>query len=265
MDYKELAEQIVAAIENNKSVARLYDLARDGGATFADADELAKEIGETFKATFGEMLTPEQLDEATLGAVKRLINRGAIVTQEYCDIVQGDLNLLSDTGLQSVVPNVDTERINGIIENARGITMQEQIASMLGDNAVDFLMSVVDAWVKANAEFQASIGMEPIIVRKWIGVFGTHDTKRTDYCHTLAGRYQYGTEPKKVYQRHKGCRCTVTYYPDRKAEPRITALRKGDKDTQQVLWNTGKYSSTSRNRHRRRNDGVKAAIDKING
>ncbi|MCF0230660.1 MAG: hypothetical protein HUJ76_13325, partial [Parasporobacterium sp.] len=32
-----------------------------------------------------------------------------------------------------------------------------------------------------------------------------------DWCSSLAGIYEYGTEPKDVYKRHDSCRCTVTF------------------------------------------------------
>ena len=63
--------------------------------------------------------------------------------------------------------------------------------------------------------------------------------------------WSIGTD-KKVFQRHEGCRCTVSYYPQGTDKGTITAITKGERDTNKVLWNTGKVYSYSRKAQLRR-------------
>ena len=55
-----------------------------------------------------------------------------------------------------------------------------------------------------------------------------------------------------MFARHTGCSCTVMYYPNGSVKGKITALAKGEKDTDKVLWNTGEVFSNSRNAELRR-------------
>ena len=41
---------------------------------------------------------------------------------------------------------------------------------------------------------------------------------RCKWCDNLAGRYEYGEEPEKIYRRHDNCGCVVTYENGRKRQ-----------------------------------------------
>lgn len=254
IEYSDLSLMNETMLSNNRKLKSIIAKASNSICTFEDVDEYAKQLGETLGRAVDKMVTPSDLDEATLDAIRKLITADADKTKAFCEVVQLDLNQLAEIGLNPVDVAYDNERLDNLIKETSEITEQEQIRNLFLAIVVDYLQSYVDDWVRTNAKAQAGVGLKPVIVRKWVGTFGTHDTRRTDYCNKLAGRYEYGTETKRVYQRHRGCRCTVSYYPTAKAEGRITALSKGEKDVLQVLWNTGTQYGTSRTskyRHRK--------------
>lgn len=238
IDTSELNEKIVEAFGRNEKISKFYEKLASGKATYEDANKFAGELGNICRSVYGAELTPDDLDDFVLSYTRNLITANATITNEFCEGVQATLNELGEIGLNPVVPQVDADRIDGIIENARGIVSQEQIETMLGANMIDLLQSVVDEFVRRNADFQKEIGMEPIVKRTWVGTYGTHDTRRTDYCHLLAGTYLYGEQPNKFFERHKGCRCVVEFYPNKKAKARVASLEFGSYDADGALWNT---------------------------
>ena len=64
--------------------------------------------------------------------------------------------------------------------------------------------SSYDDFVEENVGFMARSGMKSYIVRRQLG-------NCCEWCAGLAGTYEYGKEPKAVYQRHDNCSCIVTY------------------------------------------------------
>lgn len=253
IDYKDLEELHDAILSNNQKYKSIVAKAQNSVQTFADADEYAKQLGKAAGKAVNKMVTPSELDDS-LDAIRKLISADADRTKAFCEVIQLDLNQLAEIGLNPVDVGQDTERLDNLMKATSEITQQEQIDNIFAESVIDYLQAYVDSYVRANAEAQGNAGLKPIIVRKWVGIYGTHDTRRTDYCHQLEGKFEYGSEPKRVYQRHRGCRCTVTYYPSKRAEKRLTALAKGEKDVLGQLWNTGTQYGTSRTskyRHRK--------------
>lgn len=248
IDVKTLNDAILSEFGKNRVISESYNKLIKGFATFEDASVFAGELGKICQKVYGSALTPEDLDVFVLNYTERLLRANASITHEFCDLVGANLNELGDLGLQPITPPIDGERLGGLIENASEITELGEIESLLGANMVDFIQSLVDEYVRQNADLQKSMGLKPFVVRKWVGYYGTHDTRRTDYCHELAGTYTYGEQPSKFFQRHRGCRCTVEYFPNKKSQGRITALRKGEVDVNNVLWNTSPTTLKSRQR-----------------
>lgn len=237
--------------EKNKEVEHTYKLIRRGVATYEDAHKFSLEVGKMLRTSLEGVVdaVPEGFDYSEIAdtIVRKAMEQNYRLTSLVCETVQDELNSLSGVGLKAIAPGVNTERINAVTGALAEATSSDAAKVAIGEDVVTFAQAVVDDWVKTNADFQRASGMEPVIVRKWSGRYGSHDTKRTDWCKDLEGVWEYGKEPPRVFARHQGCRCTVMYYPDKDTPGRITALQKGQKDTEGVLWNTGAVFSNSRN------------------
>jgi len=233
--------------EKDKTIESVYKKIRQGRATYADASLFSKEVGTILAKTF------KQIDFATVDVndlaeniVLNALNQNIALTDLVCESVQSSLNEAAGIGMNPVKPYHDPSRVKGIQKLVAEAEDAEEIAVALNEPVITNAMTNVDNWVKTNADFQAESGLSPIIVRTWSGSYPSHDTKHTDWCESLAGTWEYGDEPHDVYRRHEGCRCTVEYFPNKKAQGRITALAKGEKDTEGVLERTGKFTSTKR-------------------
>ena len=228
--------------ENDKKIEIVYKKIRQGRATYADALSFSKEIGTILANVFQTVdLNPANIAELTNYIIENAMTQNIALSNLVCESVQSTLNEAAGIGLNPVRPDmgVSSGKIKGIRRLVEEAEDEHAIKVVLKEPIITNVMQNVDDWVKTNADFQAEAGMKPVIVRTWSGAYPSHDTKHTDWCEDLAGTFEYGKEPEDVYKRHEGCRCTVEYFPNKIAKGRITALSKGEKDTNRVLWNTG--------------------------
>lgn len=233
--------------EKNKTVEAVFKRIRQGRATYKDASIFAEEIGTILSEILTDLdLTSIDVNDLVWNVLGNALNQNISLSNLVCESVQSTLNEAAEIGLNPVAPALNVSRIKDLQKAAAEATDENALFALLNEPVITNVMSNVDDWVKTNADFQAEAGLDPIIVRTWSGSFPSHDTKHTDWCKRLAGTWEYGDEPQGVYRRHTGCKCVVEYFPNKKAKGRITALTKGEKDTEHVLWNTGKFTSTKR-------------------
>lgn len=119
--------------------------------------------------------------------------------------VQQSLNEASGIGMKTITPELNQDRIDGIINRVSDADDFDSISWLLNEAIVNFSQSIVDDSIRENAEFQSKAGLQPVIIRKTSG-------SCCAWCAALAGRYRYPDEvPHDVYRRHQRCRCTVDY------------------------------------------------------
>lgn len=109
---------------------------------------------------------------------------------------------------------------------------KEVLERLLSSTIENICISFLDEFNKANAELSAEVGLKAYIIREEV-------FKCCDWCHAVAGKYVYGTEPKDIYRRHDNCKCMVLF--------------KRGKEPYQDVWRKKKYESQK-----------EARIEKIN-
>lgn len=83
-----------------------------------------------------------------------------------------------------------------------------------------FSRSVVDDTVRANAEFQSGVGLDPVIRR-------TTAFKCCEWCNRLAGSHEYDEADRDVFKRHDNCRCLVELVTDKHHRSTIHSGKEG--------------------------------------
>ena len=222
-------QQLVDALSGKPEWQALINKLDAGTGTYNEVDDLAAMVGDEI----ADLLRLLYSDEAFIGYTKA----GHDIVSELAEVAQQNLNDAAGIGIKPMKTKYPEARIKAVIDEITGLdgdTLSQELQTILPS----LMMEMVDDIAKYNMDFQAKAGLTPVIKRTWSGSYGSHDTKHTDWCHDLAGTYDYGREPSNVYARHKGCRCKVEYFPNRKAQGRITALAKGEIDRDGVLWNT---------------------------
>ena len=181
-------------------------------ANYVDANNFAIEVGEILSNVFNETIDASILPDGRMyyNIADRILNPTMKKNHElitgYTKDVQTNLNKKSGLHLRAQIPELNQDRIDGIIERISNETDFDVIKWILGDPIVNFSHSVVDDSIKANADFQYSAGLQPMLTRKVRG-------KACKWCRNLAGTYDYDKRPADIFKRHENCRCTVEFDP----------------------------------------------------
>ena len=183
-------------------------------ATYADAEQYAREIGNILTGVFREYL-PEALTDGKLyrAAAEVLMQepmiRAGRDVGELARMIQDDLNDAAGLGMNAIVPELNHDQIDGIIT---GVCNAESFAGteeLLMDQVSNFLEGHVDDFVRENAGFQSEAGLTVLVQR-------IADGKCCSWCSRLAGTYPYedvSDRNNDVWRRHNNCHCQVIYDP----------------------------------------------------
>lgn len=229
MDVETAKQQLLDALSKHEELWEWIRRLDDGVGTYEEVSKIAEVAGDEIASTLAKGYSDELL-EAYMMAGHDIISTVGVQAQR-------NLNNAAQIGIEPKTTKYPKSKVQTLVEDISAVE-PEAVPDLVQTAVPTLTMEMVDKIVKYNADFQADAGLKPIIVRTWSGSYGSHDTKHTDWCHELAGTYEYRKEPRNVYARHQGCRCRVEYFPSRSAKGRITALAKGEVDREGVLWNT---------------------------
>lgn len=212
---KKIQTDFASEFSESKIISGLYEKVRDGTATYAEANDFAIETGKILANAYDNNLSSDVLPDGRMyyNIAQRIINptmeNNYRIISEVTDKVQQSLNEAANIGIKPITPELNKNRIEGIINRVSNEEYFDDIAWILDEPIINFSQSIVDDSIRTNAEFHADAGMRPVIVRKLAGGC-------CEWCATLAGTYTYPDDvPHDVYRRHQRCRCTVDYNPRR--------------------------------------------------
>lgn len=181
-------------------------------ASYLDANKYAIEIGEILSKALGASLTNETLPDGRMyyniaqRVLADVLGRNYELVSDYTEQVQKNLNSEAKIGLAAQVPELNQDRIDGLVNRLASEESFDDVKWLLDDPIVNFSQSIVDDSIRKNVEFHHKVGLSPKIVRRVVG----HPCK---WCKSLEGSYNYPEVPKDIYRRHDKCRCTVDYHP----------------------------------------------------
>ena len=181
-------------------------------ATYRTANDFAIEIGGILSKALGTSLSADKLPDGKMyyNIAQRLLTdvlgRNYELVSGYASDVQKNLNDKAKIGLKVQVPELNKDRIAGIVNRFSSEDNFEDVSWLLDEPIVNFTQSIIDDSIRENAEFHAKTGLVPTISR--------HSTGRCcKWCDSLVGNYIYGEEPNNFYRRHQHCTCVIDYHP----------------------------------------------------
>ena len=214
---KKIQEDFHSEFDKSELISGLYAKVRDGTATYREANDFAVEVGEILARAYKNNLSSAVLPDGRMyyNIANRIItptmtNNYEIIT-DVTNQVQKSLNEAADIGMKAITPELNQDRIKGVVNRVCETADFNDISWMLNEPVVNFSQSIVDDSIRENAEFHAKSGLKPVITRRIAG-------DCCDWCKALAGTYSYPDVPKDVYRRHQRCRCTVTYYSQKQRQ-----------------------------------------------
>lgn len=211
---KKIRTEFNGAVNQSATLKSVEEKILRGTATYAEANQYAIEVGKILANAYKNNLSSDVLPEGKLyyNIADRIIsptmkNNYDLISKVSMQI-QKTLNEAAGIGINAIQPELNADRIEGIINRVSNAENYDDVSWILQEPVVNFSQSIVDECIKANSEFHAKAGMEAKIVRKLAGGC-------CEWCSRLAGTYIYPDVPEDVYRRHQRCRCTVDYIPDK--------------------------------------------------
>ena len=209
---QEVQERFERDFGKSEIVRNAFAALKGKKATYKTANEFAIEIGDILSKALGTSLRADKLPDGKMyyNIAQRLLTdvlgRNHELVSGYTSDVQKNLNQEAKIGLKVQVPELNLDRIAGIVNRFSSEENFEDVSWLLGEPIVNFTQSIIDDSIQKNAEFHHQSGLQPEIVRK--SYFHC-----CEWCQEVQGSYKYPRVPKDVYRRHQHCRCIVDYDP----------------------------------------------------
>lgn len=190
----------------------MNDLLAKQGLTYADAQIYAYQAGKNASNAMVTVLKRTPLPDGKVyyniaqRTVRPTLEQLYNVVSEYCELTQKQLNTAAGLGLNAIKPELNDDRIAGIVQRLADAEKLDDIIWILKAPVENFARSVVDDSVKANADFHYAAGLKPKIERYSRG-------KCCKWCANLVGVYDYPLETTEIYRRHENCNCVTEYNP----------------------------------------------------
>lgn len=209
---QEVQERFERDFGKSEIVRNAFAMLEAKKATYKTANEFAIEIGEILSKALRASLSADKLPDGKMyyNIAQRLLTdvlgRNYELVSGYASDVQKNLNSEAKIGLTAQVPELNQDRIDGLVNRLASEESFDDVKWLLDDPIVNFSQSIVDDSIRKNVEFHHKVGLSPKIVRRVVG----HPCK---WCKSLEGSYNYPEVPKNIYRRHGNCQCTVDYHP----------------------------------------------------
>lgn len=209
---QEVQERFESDFGKSETVRNAFETLKAKKATYKTANEFAIEVGEILSKALGASLIADKLPDGKMyyNIAQRLLSdvlgRNYEIISGYTRDVQKKLNTDAKISLKVQVPELNQDRIAGIVNRLASEEKFEDVSWLFGEPIVNFSQSIIDDSIQKNAEFHYKSGLQPEIVRK--SFFHC-----CDWCQEVQGSYKYPRVPRNVYRRHQHCRCTVDYDP----------------------------------------------------
>ena len=206
---------------------------KEKSANYKTVHEYAVAIGQILSKALGGSLSVDKLPDGKMyyniakRLLERTLGRNYELVSGYAAGVQQLLNEQANLRIKSQVPDLNQDKIDGLVNRLASEDDFDKVKWLLGDPIMTFTQSIVDDMIEKNAEFHRKLGMTPTISRESTG-------KCCQWCNSLVGNYIYGEEPKNFYRRHGNCRCIIDYHP-KNGKRQNSWSKKWTKETRDVL------------------------------
>lgn len=218
-------------LKTDSKLKRIARKARDS-TSYEVANEYAVRVGELLSESLTENVGGLAYisEEVAREVLTPALTADHELVKEVSVQIQKNMNEANGYGIEALAPDLDTNRIEGLIAKVASYDTTGEALWVLGEPVINYSQAVTDQTIRKNAEANARMGIEAKIVRKAesAGTRTVRRGKRTytyavpcKWCRSLEGTYDY-SEVKDtgndVYRRHENCRCEITYIQGKKRQ-----------------------------------------------
>ena len=212
------------SVDQDLKIKKFLRCVQDGTASFKDVAVYAQRLGGHASGALIKNITADVLPGGKMtqdiaeATVRRLLIQNYELTTDAAVSVQKIIDEARGLGINAVKGKRPDGRIKALINSMCADDADfKKVQSLMGEPVINVTQSVVDTFVNTNVEWSYKAGMSPKIIREAEPASIRIRPNKQPYevpcewCASLAGKYDYDSAPKKIFQRHEGCRCTVTF------------------------------------------------------
>lgn len=215
-----ISKRFSESLTSDRKIRQIARRVRDG-TSYEDAQEYAQRLGELLsEAMRAETGTLSYMSEEVAREILYpLLGENHDLACEAAVAIQSNMYREIGVGMNPVIPELDTGRIEGLVDKISGYTEFSEARWLIDEPIVNFSQSVVDQAIRDNNRKAASAGLLCQIVRKAepAGIKSRKIGRKSysyqvpcEWCLKLDGTWFYGDEPEDVYRRHAFCRCVLS-------------------------------------------------------
>ena len=162
---EKLQKAFAEKFNQNKKIQELYQIIREGRATYAEVNELSIEVGDILAEVFQENLSSNILPDGRMyyniakRTVEPMMKNNYNIVIDNGVVVQELLNRAAGIGIKVQIPPVNQSRIDGIIDRLDAEEVFDDIKWILNEPIKNFTQSVVDEVIEKNIEFHKGLGL----------------------------------------------------------------------------------------------------------
>lgn len=207
---KKIDSAFVNEMLKSATARNIEKIVRDGNASYHQAYQYAKAIGNARAKAFKQVLSSSVLPDGKMyfniadGIIRGTLPKDADSINGVVKVAQERINKRAKIGIKAQTADIDEDKLMGFINRISSESTFDEIAWILDDPVRQFCSAVVDSGIKKNAEFQSKIGIKAVVERSSNGGC-------CEYCDNLAGVYTYPDVDPIVFSRHDNCKCTIEY------------------------------------------------------
>ena len=236
----EVMQLFTRLIQSDRKLKALVAKTRKS-MSYEDANEVAIRLGEL--ASDSMIQSSVNVEKFTEDIARELVTDPLTSVHDLMsDVVRTvQQNILDNEGaanLKVLVPDLDTNRIDGFVSKLASYDNAQDAQWALKEPVINYSQAIVDQGMRKNMDANSKVGYKPTVVRK----AESHGTRQRiqrvrangkvytyqrtyevpcQWCRNLAGTYDYNEVKQTgedVWRRHEGCRCTLTYHLGNKTE-----------------------------------------------
>lgn len=199
-------------VTSDKSIKQLWTLNNNGQADYIDADTYARKVSKQWSNILTSAYEPEEVARYS-DEIARAYKKAYAESAYYSKNVQKGINAKLGVNMRAIEPKIDDEQIYnliGVLDNED--TTLVMASHLLSDSAIQpVTRSAVADTIKSNARMQSRSGLHAYVERD-------AGAGCCAWCSSIAGRYEFGEQPKDFFAVHNGCTCTINYKPSRERD-----------------------------------------------
>ena len=219
--YQNIKKQFDGLVSSDMEIQTILN--RQKESTFADLYPLSERMGGYASSSLIDNYMAGELPDDTL--YWNILERTMMpIMEDVHDIdnqMASAVQLLQDKdtgiGINPQKTEFPKDRIKDVMNKLTTLTDDEgrmdlkKAESIIKRSLENISNSMIDDYIRKNAEFRYNAGLSAKIVRTSTG----HCCK---WCDKVAGIYRYPDVPKDIYRRHDNCRCRIEYVSGKKRD-----------------------------------------------